>query len=62
LDRYRAVGLTFGSLIVAIIASSAPNPIPHPALVACTVNELIFPVGCALVLYAADVVAKRLSR
>jgi len=55
------VGLTFGSLIVAIIASSAPNPIPHPALVARAVNELVFPVGCALVLYAADVLGKRMA-
>jgi len=57
-----AVGLIFGSLIVAIIARSAPKPIAHPALVGRAVNELLFPVGCALVLYAADVLGKRLSR
>jgi len=57
-----AVGLIFGSLIVAIIARSAPKPITHPALVGRAVNELLFPVGCALVLYAADVLGKRLSR
>jgi hypothetical protein len=57
-----AVGITFGSLIVAIIMHSAPNPIPHPALVGRAVNELLFPVGCSLVLYAAEVLGRKLQR
>lgn len=57
-----AVGITFGSLIVGIIIQSAPKPIPHPALVGRAVNELLFPVGCSLVLYAAEVLGKRLPR
>ena len=57
-----AVGLLFGSIILYVIITSALKPIPHPALVGRAVNELLFPVGCALVLYAAEVMGKRLNR
>ncbi len=57
-----AVGLVFGSIIVYVIITSAPKPIPHPALVGRAVNELLFPVGCSLVLYAAEVMGKRMNR
>jgi len=57
-----AVGLVFGSIIVYVIMTSALKPIPHPALVGRAVNELLFPVGCSLVLYAAEVMGKRLQR
>lgn len=57
-----AVGLVFGSIILYVLMTSAPKPIPHPALVGRAVNELLFPVGCALVLYTAEVMGKRFSR
>ena len=55
-----AVGLVFGSIIVYVIMTSALKPIPHPALVGRALNEFLFPVGCSLVLYTAEVMGKRL--
>lgn len=57
-----AVGLVFGSIILYIIITSALKPIPHPALVGRAVNELLFPVGCSLVLYTAEVMGKKFGR
>ena len=57
-----AVGLVFGSLIVYVLMTSAPKPIPYPALVGRAVNELLFPLGCSMVLYTAEIMGKRLSR
>jgi hypothetical protein len=38
-----------------------PTPLSPAALIANGVNELVFPVGCALVIFAAEALAKRLS-
>jgi uncharacterized protein (DUF697 family) len=55
-----AIGLTFGLAIVAVTVQAAAGP-PNPVdLVAKGVNEVMFPVGCALVLYASGAMAKRL--
>jgi len=57
------IGLVFGAIVAAIIvpytASFVPTP-PTQALVAKGINELFFPVGCALILYASDNVGRRL--
>lgn len=56
-----AVGLTFGVAIVAVLAGAAAKPLSLVDLAARGVNEVIFPIGCSLVLYAADALSKRLS-
>jgi hypothetical protein len=54
-------GMVFGSARLALAAQSASAP-PRPAqLVVQGVNELLFPIGCALVVYAAATLAKRIS-
>jgi len=53
-----AVGMitavVFGGLFLVVVVQSAPTPLPTPALVAKGVNELLFPVGCALVVFIAE--------
>jgi hypothetical protein len=56
-----AVGLVFGGAILAVMIGSAPAPLPTAELVSRGLNELIFPLGCSLVIYAADVLGKRLN-
>lgn len=55
-----AVGLTFGIAIVAVTVQAAATPPTAVDLAAKGINEVIFPVGCALVLYASGAMAKRL--
>jgi hypothetical protein len=49
------VGVVFGGLFLAVVVQSAPTPLATPALVARGLNELLFPVGCALVVFIAEV-------
>ncbi len=51
-----AVGAVFGGTVIGMQA-----PADALAAAAAGVNEVIFPVGCSLTLYAADRVAKRKS-
>jgi hypothetical protein len=44
-----------------VVAQSAPTPLPPAVLMVKGVNELVFPVGCALVIFAAEVLGKRAS-
>ena len=57
-----AFGLTFGLAIVATTVRASANPVPPVDIAARGINEVLFPVGCALVLYASGVLAKRLPR
>jgi hypothetical protein len=54
-----AVGLTFGVAIVTLIARAAANPMGPVDLAAKGINEVLFPVGCSLVLYAAEALSRR---
>lgn len=54
-----AFGVVFGAVIVLATVQSAPAPIPLVKQVALGINELTFPVGCSLVLYAANALSKR---
>jgi hypothetical protein len=54
-------GLIFGGAALVVVAQSAPTPLPTAALMVKGVNELVFPVGCALVIFAAEVLGKRVS-
>jgi hypothetical protein len=62
---YAAVGLlagiVFGGLALTVVAQLAPTPLSPAALMVKGVNELVFPVGCALVIFAAEVLGKRVS-
>jgi hypothetical protein len=55
-----AIGLTFGATIVAVTVQAAAAPPTPVDLIAKSINEVMFPVGCAVVLYASDAMAKRL--
>ncbi len=46
-------GLVFGGLIMYLSVSLAPTPAPIASSIARAVNELIFPIGCSLILYSA---------
>src|ERR671917_544243 len=52
-----ALGLVFGSVEIALASTVAPLP-PVPDLLVEGVNEVLFPVGCALVLFSANVLGK----
>jgi hypothetical protein len=54
-----AVGIVFGSVIVGLLYSASPEPPPSTALISRALNEVIFPVGCSLVLFSATVLGKR---
>jgi hypothetical protein len=46
------LGILFGGMIITVMATQANDP--TPALVGAGVNELFFPVACALILYSAS--------
>ena len=53
------VGILFGGALLAMAIASAPQPPATAEIVARAANEMIFPVGCSLVLYAAQFVGDR---
>ena len=55
-------GLTFGLAIVAATVRASAAAVPPVDIAARCINEVLFPVGCALVLYASGALAKRLPR
>jgi hypothetical protein len=57
-----AMGLIFGGAILGIAHVSAPEPLTTADLVSRGVNEVLFPVGCALVLYSATALGKKATR
>jgi hypothetical protein len=50
-------GLFFGGVTLVLKAQAAPKPLHE--FVGQAINELLFPVGCALVTYAADVLGRQ---
>jgi hypothetical protein len=54
-----AFGLTFGLTIVLMMEVGAPTTTPPFGLISRSLNELVFPVGCALVIYASNVLGKK---
>lgn len=57
-----AFGLTFGLAIVTTTVRASAATVPAVDVAARCINEVLFPVGCALVLYASGALAKRLPR
>lgn len=56
-----AVGAVFGGLTIYLVIAGAAQPPTAAVLAARVVNEIVFPVGCALVLYAAQFMGRRLG-
>jgi Family of unknown function (DUF5317) len=54
-------GIIFGGALLAITVQSAPTPLSTPSLLARGVNELLFPIGCALVVFIAQVLGRHVA-
>ncbi len=54
-----AIGLTLGTLTLLVMSHDDGATTPAATLLARGINEILFPVGCSLVLYAADRVGKQ---
>ena len=50
------VGVVFGGLTLVLM-----SPLATPALVARGINEMLFPVGCSLVVYSAKALEERVT-
>jgi hypothetical protein len=55
------VGVVFGGLFLMVVVQTAPTPLATPSLLARGLNELLFPVGCALVVFIAEVLRTHLD-
>jgi hypothetical protein len=55
------VGLVFGVVTLTVTGLLAPKPLPDAEWFARGVNEILFPVGCALVLFASAFAGRTLS-
>lgn len=53
------VGVIFGSAIVVMTQLGAPSPAPTPAVVSQALNEIAFPIGCAVILFTAGALGER---
>jgi hypothetical protein len=54
-------GVVFGGVFLAVVVQSAPTLLSTPALLARGLNELLFPVGCALVVFIAEILRTHLD-
>jgi hypothetical protein len=54
------VGLVFGGAEIALAAGATPPP-PAADLLTEGINEVLFPVGCSLVLFSATVLGKKIT-
>ena len=55
-------GVVFGGVFLTVVVQSAPTPLSTPSLLARGLNELLFPVGCALVVFIAEVLGTHVDR
>ncbi len=55
------IALVFGGAIIYLIVTMAAKPLPVSGIVTRCVNEFIFPVGCSVVLYAAQQLGEKKS-
>ena len=56
-----AFGIVFGTAIMAATEAAAKTPTPPVDLMARGINELLFPIGCAVILYASSILGKRVG-
>ena len=52
-------GVIFGAAILVLTVQGAPKPLPAGGLVTKGVNELLFPIGCAMVVFISEILGKR---
>lgn len=52
-----ATGAVFGGMILLATTLASTDPIPTNVMLARGINEMLFPAGCALVLWTANVLA-----
>src|SRR5918993_29095 len=57
-----AVGILFGGAVVSFTYWTAPEPLTTADLFSRGANEILFPVGCSLVLYSATALGERVGR
>jgi hypothetical protein len=55
------VGIFFGGVILALTYVAAPEPPPPTTLIPRGIDEVLFPVGCSLVLFSAQALGDRLA-
>lgn len=56
------VGVLFGSATLALTYQAAPELFSTADLISRGLNEIIFPVGCSLVLFSAGAIAERTAK
>lgn len=56
------IGLVFGGAILAIVIADAAHPLTAAEFASRAINEVIFPVGCSLVLYSTTYLTKVVAR
>jgi hypothetical protein len=56
-----SLGVVFGAAICSVAYFGASKPPPFAKLVGQAINEVVFPIGCALVIYGATRLAPTLS-
>jgi hypothetical protein len=61
LGRGLLIGALFGTLVLWLMNQAAPGGLPVASLAARAVNELLFPVGCACVLWSTAALSRRIS-
>ena len=54
-------GLTFGVLLIWAGVRSQPGPVGAVDLASRAINEILFPLGCSLVIYASEVFGRRMQ-
>lgn len=55
------IGVTFGGFIVYLMITIADTPLPLLGILTRCANEIIFPVGCSLVLFTAQKLGEKQS-
>lgn len=56
------IGIIFGGTILALTYLATSPPPPATDLIPQGIDEILFPVGCALVLFSAEALGKRAAR
>jgi len=54
-------GLLFGGVLLGLSMQTHPHALVQPVLLAHIVNEVVFPVGCSVVVYSSEVLLRRLN-
>jgi len=52
------VGIVFGAVLIAVMASGASSPMSVGTMISRALNEIINPVGCSLTLYSAEILGR----